>query len=371
MDLTTKLHQDFVVEKIFKTNWNMGTDSPLVVELDTTEACDLACPGCISEDIMKTQNRFSNERLLELGKEFYEAGVKAVVLIGGGEPLAHPAIGDFIKYLGEHDIHIGITTNGTFIKKHLDVIAKYSSWTRVSMDAASDKVFSTLRPSKGGKSKFDLIIENMRMLAEVKTGKLGYSFLIQTEADGPGIISNTHEIYQAAELARDIGCDYFEVKPSYQFRNNMDHALMRHAPKDMEEAKQQVARLDELETASFTIMKAINLEHSLNGIQEDQPKNYHSCPATALRTLICPSGAFVCPYWRGKERMRIGDLHNTSFASMWHGEIRKKVMEYLDPSVHCKFHCLRHDSNIETFKLIQAKEANETISTIDEFDRFI
>ena len=369
MDLTTKLHQDFVIEKIRETNWRVGTDSPLVVELDTTEACDLACPGCISEDIMKTQNRFSNKRLLELGEEFFEAGVKAVVLIGGGEPLAHPAIADFMKYLGQNDIHIGITTNGTFIKKHLDIIAEYSSWTRVSMDAASNDVFKILRPSKGGKSKFDHIIENMRMLAKIKKGKLGYSFLIQTEADGTGIISNTHEIYQAAELARDIGCDYFEVKPSYQFRNGMDHALMRHAPEQMEEAKRQVARLEELETENFSIMKAINLEHSLNGIQDDQPKDYNFCPATELRTLVCPSGAFVCPYWRGKENMRIGDLHDTSFTSMWQSKQRSKVMKNLDPGKHCSFHCLRHDSNIETIKLINTDKSN--INIIPEFDRFI
>ena len=33
--------------------------------------------------------RFSDE-LLELGSELIEADVRAVILIGGGEPLAHP-----------------------------------------------------------------------------------------------------------------------------------------------------------------------------------------------------------------------------------------------------------------------------------------
>ena len=371
MDLIAKLHQDFVYEKICKTNWMEGTTSPLVIELDTTEACDLACPGCISEDIMKTQNKFSNERLLSLGKEFYEVGVKAVVLIGGGEPLAHPAVGDLMEYLGKHDIHIGITTNGTFIKKYLEQIAEYSSWTRVSMDAASDELFKKLRPSKGGKSKFFDIVENMQLLAEVKKGKLGYSYLIQTGADGIGVVSNVHEIYQAAELARDIGCDYFEVKPSYQFRNGSDHALMQHDSALMSEAKQQIKHLDELETETFSILKAINLEYSLNSTKEPQYKNYHTCPATELRTLVCPSGVFVCPYWRGKEKMYIGELHNTSFEAMWQGKRRKKVMEHLNPGKHCSFHCLRHDSNLEVLKLIQSKDKQSNIQIIDEFDRFI
>ena len=372
MDLITKLHQSFVYRKIEETDWESGTDGPLVVELDTTESCDLACPGCISQDIMETQNRFSDERLLELGREMYEAGVKAVVLIGGGEPLAHPAVGDLMEYFGTHDMRIGITTNGTFIRKYLDIIAEYSSWTRVSMDAGSSELFNKLRPAKSGKgSRFDFIVENMEMLAKVKKGKLGYSYLIQTAADGPGVISNVNEIYQAAELARDIGCDYFEVKPSYQFREGADHALVRHDSELMGAAKEEVERLEELETDSFKIIRAINLKYSLEDCEPVQLKSYKKCPATELRTLVCPSGAFVCPYWRGKEDMRIGELHNTSFADMWNGARRKEVMNHLDASRHCHFYCLRHQSNEEVIKIIEKQKSNEPVQLVEEFDRFI
>jgi MoaA/NifB/PqqE/SkfB family radical SAM enzyme len=372
MNLISKLHQDFVIDKIQKTDWAVvGSESPLVVELDTTEACDLACPGCISEDMMKTNNRFTNERLLQLGKEFYENGIKGVVLIGGGEPLAHPAIGDFMEYLGEHDIHLGITTNGTFIKKYLKQIAMYSSWTRVSMDAATSETFKVLRPSKGGKSKFDSIVENMRLLAEVKQGKLGYSFLIQTPKDGPGLVSNIHEIYQAAKLARDIGCDYFEVKPSYRFRDGIDHALMVQDEMLMSQAKDEIARLDDLVTDDFSVTKAINLDFSLEGKQLVQPKDYNICPVAEFRTLICPSGVFVCPYWRAKEPFRIGDLNNHSFSEMWHGERRKEVMDFLNPSKQCTFHCLRHESNLEVINIVRAINDGKEVDTVDEFDRFI
>jgi len=371
MNLTAKLHQQFVVDKVQATDWSQSSASPLIVELDTTEACDLACPGCISEDIMKTQNRFTNERLLQLGEEFYESGVKGVILIGGGEPLAHPVVGQFMEYLGEHDIHIGITTNGTFINRYLAQISAYSSWTRVSMDAATDDTFKVLRPSKGGKSKFNHVIKNMEMLAKVKQGKLGYSYLVQTESDGTGVIPNIHEIYQAAELARDIGCDYFEVKPSYQFRDGVDHALVQHNPALMRQAREQIARLDELATDSFAILKAINLDYSLDGAQNMQPKDYTTCPVAELRTLICPSGVFVCPYWRGKERMRIGDLNHHSFYDVWHGDLRKSVMEQLSPSEHCTFHCLRHESNLEIIRMAELVKQKKTVDIVPEFDRFI
>ena len=69
----------------------------------------------------------------------------------------------------------------------------------------SNNIFSILRPTKSGKSKFSKIVENMNSLAKIKKGKLGFSFLIQTEADGPGVRSNIQDIYKAALLAKDIG----------------------------------------------------------------------------------------------------------------------------------------------------------------------
>jgi MoaA/NifB/PqqE/SkfB family radical SAM enzyme len=371
MNIIKKLSQDFVVEKIKTTDWTTGATNPLVVEMDTTEACDLACPGCVSEDIVANKGRFSNERLLSLGVELKEAGVKALILIGGGEPLAHPVIGAFMKYLGENDIHLGITTNGTFIDRYLDVIAEFSSWTRISMDAATEETFNRLRPSRHGESKFNHVVNNMRSLAKIKKGKLGFSFLIRTEADGFGIKSNIHEIYDAALLARDMGCDYFEVKPSYSYAGGIDHALVVHSEKRMQEARKEINRLDSLVTDSFKIMKAINLEDSLNGVKNIQVKDYVKCPMTELRTLICPSGVFVCPYWRGKERFRVGDVNNTSIKDMWIGERRKQVMRYLDPSKHCPFHCLRHESNLEVLKMIELFKQGETINKITEYDRFI
>jgi MoaA/NifB/PqqE/SkfB family radical SAM enzyme len=308
-----------------------------------------------------------------LGREFIDAGVKAVILIGGGEPLAHPMAGRLIELLGINDVHVGITTNGSFIHRYLDPIAAHSKWTRVSMDAATEEMFSILRPTKAksAPNKFDKIVSNMRALAKVKTGKLGFSFLIQTSADGVGV-SNIGEIYAAAVLARDIGCDYFEVKPTYQFREGIEHALMKHDPGLMQEAAAEIIRLDELETATFKIIYAINLKPSLEGrLDEGQPKDYKVCPSTHLRTTVTPTGVYVCPYWRGKDRMRIGDVVENTFKEVWNGDQRKEVMQRLDASQDCGFHCLRHGTNKTTIDIKQRLDVASTVQVVDEFDRFI
>lgn len=371
MNIIKKLSQRFVLDKIRETDWVKGSTNPLVVELDATEACDLECPGCVSEDIIANKGRFSNERLLALGVELKAAGVKALILIGGGEPLMHPVIGEFMKYLGENDIHLGITTNGTLIDKYLDIIAEFSSWTRISMDAATEATFNRLRPPRHGEYKYHHVVNNMHKLAKVKKGKMGFSFLIRTEADGFGIKSNINEIYDAALLARDIGCDYFEVKPSYSYAGGIDHALVVHSEKRMQEARKEINRLDALVSDSFKIMKAINLEDSLNGVKSVQAKDYKRCPVSELRTLICPSGVFICPYWRGKEKFRIGDVNNMSFSEMWNEKRRKEVMQFTDPSEKCTFHCLRHESSIDILRIIKDFKDGKDVDVIDEYDRFI
>lgn len=373
MKLSNKLYQKAVVERIAESSFIEPNRAPFVVELDPTAACDLACPGCISEDLIALGNRFKNDRLMQLGQEFIDAGVKAVILIGGGEPLAHPMAGKLIELLGSNDVHVGITTNGSFVDRYLEPIAKYSKWTRVSMDAATEKTFSVLRPTKAknAPNKFWRIIDNMCALAKVKTGKLGYSFLIQTPADDVGI-SNVREIYQAAKLAHDIGCDYFEVKPTYQFRNGVEHALMPHDPVFLQQAKEEIARLNELETDRFKIVHAINLKASLDGgLEAGQPKDYRVCPSTHLRTTITPSGAYVCPYWRGKEHMCIGDPVNQSFQEFWQGQWRKDTMDRLNAARDCGFHCLRHQTNVEALEIKRRLDHGSTIPEVDEFDRFI
>lgn len=47
MNIKDKPHQELVSDRIKETNWNKGSKAPLVVEFDTTEVCNLACPGCV------------------------------------------------------------------------------------------------------------------------------------------------------------------------------------------------------------------------------------------------------------------------------------------------------------------------------------
>ena len=171
LDLQSKLAQRSVVTYLKSVDWNTGSKAPFVVELDPTSRCNLACPDCISGELLN-KDEIPSDRLLQLTDEMIDVGVRAVILIGGGEPMMHPSIGEVIRRLGEAGVKIGITTNGLFLKKHLEVTAEYASWVRVSMDAGTSQTFARVRPSKVGKSLFDTAIRNMRNLPNTSAGSL-------------------------------------------------------------------------------------------------------------------------------------------------------------------------------------------------------
>ena len=382
LNLTNKLHQASVVQRVSEVDWKTTSNAPMVVEFDPTTACNLACPDCISRDLLN-QGFFSRKRIRALTKEMVDAGVRAVILIGGGEPLAHPEIGWVIRYLGENGVQIGITTNGLLIERYLEPIAEYASWVRVSMDAASPRTFHRIRPSHSGDSQFDNVVRNMRSLAAVKRGKLGYSFMIYSEGkfdvatvpnrltDHPNLIAreeagftNVHEIFQGAELARDIGCDYFEVKPMY----DINHYAIEQQEALINTTVSQVEQALALQTDTFRVLQATKLKNVLRGEGNIEPKEYTRCAVSQMRTLITPSGTYVCPYFRGREDKMIGDVRDMSLAQMWHGEARRQVMDKLDPSVDCRMHCIRHESNLMLEEMIAGKVE---IEVVDDFDLFI
>lgn len=355
LDLRGKLEQRTVLTYLKSVDWKGSSRAPMVVELDPTSMCNLACPDCISGSLLN-QDEIPSERLLNLTDEMIASGVKAVILIGGGEPMMHPAIEEVIGRLGRAGIKIGITTNGLYLKKYLDVTAAHASWVRVSMDAGTTETFNRIRPSRTGKSLFSSAIKNMEAFARVKRGKLGFSFMVFNEGsygfkgipirsgaldNVKHITTNVHEIYKAAKLARDIGCDYFEVKPMY----DVDHYAVMQPGAITAIVDEQVQMAKALETNSFKVLEASKLWASLHGESNLEPKEYRRCAIAQVRTLITPSGVYVCPYFRGNESKRIGDVRFESFTDMWHGSRRDSIIRNLDPSRDCEMHCIRHESN--------------------------
>jgi organic radical activating enzyme len=367
--LVEKLKQTSVLPAVLEVSEGVPLAAPLVVELDPTTVCDLACPECISGQLLQ-QGGFSSDRLLQIGDELVEMGVKAVILIGGGEPLLHPAVGSLVERLGTGGIHVGVTTNGTQLSRYRQLLLSHAAWVRVSVDAATRTTYRRFRPHRGSKDVFAQVIEGMRSFIDSRVEgngcELGYSFLVMSRQHGGDLIdTNVDEIAAAARLAKEIGCDYFEVKPEYDLGHNVlsphDGLIARMAD--------QIGQASGLEDERFSVITPGHLQRVIDGLDLDQPKDYHRCPIAELRTLVTPSGAYVCPYHRGNDQARYGDPAEEGFSALWRGEERPSVMDDIKPSRDCGFNCIRHESN--KFIRSLAASADPAQKELRDFDRFI
>ncbi|MEU0986807.1 radical SAM protein [Streptomyces sp. NPDC005953] len=358
LDLVSKLYQPSGWPRVVEAAAGGSSSAPLVVDLDPTTFCDLACPECISGKLLN-QGRFTPERLAALAQELVDLSVRAVVLIGGGEPLAHRGTRNVLKVLGEAGLAIGVVTNGTMIAQNLDELAEYASWVRVSMDAGTPETYGIFRPDRKGRSVFDKVVGNMRLLAEAKQGALGYSFLVMSRRLSDGTtVSNHGEVLQAAELAHDIGCDYFETKAMF----DDDHHIIQVPEDILDSVDRQLEKAARLESDTFQLINSSTLTALRTHVGPVQPKEYHRCQVAELRTLITPSGVYVCSYHRGNPMARIGDAVTEDLADIW----KKSDRGMIDPERDCRFHCARHLSNLEMERIARG-EGRELGTDYDPF----
>lgn len=373
LNLVPKLYQEDIFSAIRERGFGQTqTTGPLVVEFDPTTACNLGCPECISGSLLGAGG-FSSSTIDDILDSFVQLGVQAVVLIGGGEPMMHPRIDHIINYLYDHNIHIGITTNGLFIESHLELISSRVSWLRVSVDASCDGTFRQVRPDKQGNSQFGNLLRQMQLLGSFpgRTCSFGYSMLLLTRInDDSGEIefTNAEEIFEAASLAKSLGCDYFEVKPSF----DTNHFHIMQPSQLMMVAKAQLERAQiELTSDDFSILTATNLFDILECNPVEQPKSYDKCPVTRLRTLVSPSGVFPCPYFRGDVSHSYGNPMHASLKDIWNSSQMEDTLKALNPSKDCRFHCIRHNTNLELFSLSEKDQQQlSKIKLVQPYNRF-
>ena len=155
------------------------------------------------------------------------------------------------------------------------------------------------------------------------------------------LVTNCHEIIQAAQIAKDIGCDYFELKPVV----NENHHLIKFSKKAKTLIQSQLEELQKLNSKSFRIIYPKSLEHALNSLSSNQPKIYTNCPTSELRVLVTPSGIYPCPYKRGYKKALISNL-DVKFDEFWLSDKRKFCSKQINPNTDCQFYCIRHELNL-------------------------
>lgn len=195
---------------------------PSLVTVDPVYGCNLSCAWCNSEQVIRgRKGRIDREGFLKIaeglaewkGSPDWKKGVDAVCIAGGGEPLLNDDVGDFITFLTDRGIEVGVVTNGCHIDRFIPQLA-LCSWVGVSVDAGTSATYAKLK----GRPVYENVCENIRQLtayARENSCRLGekslgsgvsYKFLLYN--------GNSKEIIRAAGMAKDLGCRSFHLRPA-------------------------------------------------------------------------------------------------------------------------------------------------------------
>ncbi|GLV03031.1 hypothetical protein Aksp01_12140 [Akkermansia sp. NBRC 115031] len=309
---------------------------PIVFEIDLTTSCNYRCDNCISHSVIGNKS-IPIETLLNLIDKSSLYDVRAILFSGGGEPLTYPKFDIAFTKANEKNITTALVTNGYFINKYLDILSEQSSWTRISVDAAKNDTYKILKNT--GDDSFKKVISNISNLNKNKKGKVGFSFLMHSPPFSR--VSNIDEIYQSARLAKEIGCDYFEIKPIL----NKFHFLVELPYDTIQKIKDEMDKVNSLITESFRVIYPESFHLVLKGKLSPSEKLYNRCLIITYRLLITPHGIYPCNYFRGDPKHKLFESAE-EFCNRWEGILKENIVSSVTPQKECNFFCNRNLMNI-------------------------
>lgn len=303
--------------------------APVSCEIDPSNLCNHNCIWCMYRDFKnKKKMMIPREIFFNLIRELGIGGVKSITFTGGGEPLTNPATVEGLYKVRRAGMEVGLVTNGGLMTSAVSgAIVESCAFLRVSLDAATRNTHTSLhKPKDLSKDGFDRILENIRVLVDLKKKankslSIGIAYLVHP--------LNYSEIYNAAKLVKKLGVDYIQIRPAF--------IPGKKVPEKMRFAVQGLMEKSlKLNNSRFHVFPILHRFDELTMIE----RTYTCCRAHALVGVVgADCNVYLCCQLRGDARFSFGNLKENSFFEIWKGKKRQEVIKRinLDKCPPCRY----------------------------------
>lgn len=326
------LHPDRVLDLL-----NNGDCLPLYMEISPSGSCNHRCTFC-AVDFMGYEKHFLNAYLLiDFMTQARGLGLKSVMLGGEGEPLLHPMVDYIVKELWSIGLDVACTTNGVLLTEHrANQVLPHLTWIKISIDAGTEFTYHNVHRAPFG--DFNKVLKNLEATVRIKK-KNKYTCTIGTQA--LLLPENKGEMVQLASLVKDIGVDYFVIKPYSQHFNSEQRTYEGIKYEEMLDIQKEVEVLND--DHFQIIFRADTMRHWDEG---EQP--YDHCLAHPLWAYLDSRGTlWGCSGFLGNDKFNYGSISSGSFLDLWYGDKRKicqKSIESMSIS-QCRLNCRMESCN--------------------------
>jgi MoaA/NifB/PqqE/SkfB family radical SAM enzyme len=177
---------------------------PYHVEIHPADRCNIDCFFC-STAALRGTDEVPMPRFSELLGELKEAGTRSLRLSGGGEPLFHRRIKDFLAAIQTSGLPIeNLTTNAVLLRSEIaELLVGTCDQITVSLNTADEESYAAMMQTPP--RNFQRVVDNTRALVDLrrqrsaKRPRVTVQFLVWKE--------NFRTIPEMYRLAREIGAD--------------------------------------------------------------------------------------------------------------------------------------------------------------------
>ncbi len=320
--------------------------APIHIRIKPTNVCNHRCVYCayrsdnlqLGQD-MRVRDAIGRDKMMEILDDLIEMDVKAVTFSGGGEPFCYPHLLEAVEKLSNSSIRFATLTNGSKLEGPVaEVFAQHATWLRVSIDGWDDKSYSAYRSVPSG--EFTKVITNMKRFKELG-GKcrLGVNFVVDRK--------NAEHVYDFIKRICDIGADSIKISPCIISNDSAENNAYIGAL--LGGVTAQIAR-----AASELSGNAFEIFNSYHTLDKDLTETYSWCPYLQILPVIGADGnVYSCQDKAYNTACGLlGSIADQRFSDFWFDN--KEKFFVIDPSEHCKHHCVAGTKNRLIFEYLNA-----------------
>lgn len=287
---------------------------PIEIEISPSGSCNHRCTFCAVDYLEYKPILLNTNLILKSIKHMKQQGLKSVICSGEGEPLLNKETPSMVNQMKNMGLDIAMSTNGVLLSKEVSKECLSSfTWIRFSVAAIHEELYQKIHRGKTGDLK--KVLENISYAVDFKqknrlTTTLGIQCLLIPE--------NQYQILEMAKELKQIGVDYFTIKPYSQHKQSKNQLTF-----DYNNLLEMEQELKEIESDTFKLYFRTNAMKKIN-----TEKEYDTCYGLPFMVHIDSKGnIWPCINFIGKEEFCYGNLYEETFDSIWNGERRRRIID--------------------------------------------
>ena len=308
---------------------------PIHMEISLTNRCNQRCIFCYI-DWSHGRIDMPEDMIVNLIKDAKRVGIKSALIAGEGEPSLNKAYVKGIETAGKVGLDIAFNTNAVAMNEaELNSVLPHLSWMRCSMQASHKKLYADLHGTN--EKHFERAVKNISRAVEIKRK---HNLKVTIGIQQVLLKENAHDAANLAQLSKDIGVDYYVIKPCHPHEYNAYDKINRLV-------KKYTDVFEEVQSLSDADFNAVVRWNFLS--EAELPRTYTKCLGLPFIIQIgADGGIFTCYPMSDKKEHLYGSLRDAGIETILKSEKYRNTCQWVASNVDvskCMPTCRQHNVN--------------------------